>query len=143
MKYVISLTRPAVEYAEAVVEAASAEAAEEIFWNFVDVSALDWREGDWAGRPDIAETFKAEDFPGGRDLPLSPYDLPATYEELAQAARPQDDFDWGSERQITAETAFYETVGPLGEAFEQYALKATADEAIDEALRIIRRRQVR
>ena len=61
-------------------------------------------------------------------------------ETLAQAARPTSDDDWGSERQIDAENAFFAAAGDLGADFEQFALKATSDEAIDEALRILAKR---
>jgi hypothetical protein len=71
----------------------------------------------------------------------------------AQAARPIDDTDWGTERQINAENAFFDmvktrmTAGRAGEAlremkrkwdqFEAYCAKATTDESINEALRLL------
>jgi hypothetical protein len=59
---------------------------------------------------------------------------------LAQAARPLDDDDWGSERQVTAQNAFFVYVErqmhPVAFAeLEDYAMKATTDEMIDEAIK--------
>ena len=67
---------------------------------------------------------------------------------LASAAYPINDDDWGSERQIAAENAFfafvkdYVTRGPRAvegrkqwEDFEGWCLKATTEEMIEEALR--------
>ena len=66
--------------------------------------------------------------------------------ELAQAALPTDESDWGSDRQIDAENAFGDAVerilGTGSAAFrdwEQYALKATTEEMVAEALRLCRR----
>jgi hypothetical protein len=56
---------------------------------------------------------------------------------LAAAARPVNDGDWGSERQIAAQNAFFDAVGPLGDGFDAFCLKATVDEMIDEALRVV------
>lgn len=66
-----------------------------------------------------------------------------TLETLAAAARPSDALQWGSDQQTKAENAFFavaKAVCPAltGEAFETYCLKATTDEMIDEALRILR-----
>jgi len=62
--------------------------------------------------------------------------------ELARAARPIDDADWGSERQIEAENVFMAAVEarlPIRKlsALHDYALKATTEEWIDEALRLM------
>ncbi len=59
---------------------------------------------------------------------------------LASAARPIDDDDWGSDRQIEAENAFFQKIETIlseaaWEELTDYCLKATSDEAIDEALR--------
>jgi hypothetical protein len=66
-------------------------------------------------------------------------------ERLAKAVRPINDDDWGSERQIAAENAFFDAVGMdengecrLGDDFNCYCLQATVDERIDEALRLLR-----
>lgn len=63
-------------------------------------------------------------------------------EPLAQRARPRSDDDWGSVRQIDAENRFFRvvkrTMTPADFAdLEDYCLRATTDEAIDEALRMI------
>lgn len=62
--------------------------------------------------------------------------------DLANAARPTDDDDWGSERQIAAQNAFFIAVeNEVSEAdfssLEDYCMKATVDEMVDEALRIL------
>jgi hypothetical protein len=59
---------------------------------------------------------------------------------LAHAARPLDQYDWGSERQVTAQNAFFNYVQqrmhPLAFAeLEDFALHATTDEMINEAIR--------
>jgi hypothetical protein len=64
-------------------------------------------------------------------------------DELAIAARPRDNADWGTERQITAETQFFDRVRALltddeFASVEDYALKATTDERIDHALQLVR-----
>lgn len=64
----------------------------------------------------------------------------AELEQMAAIARPIDDDEWASQRQIDAENAFFEAAGPLGEAFEAWALHATTDEMLDEALRILKAR---
>lgn len=58
-----------------------------------------------------------------------------TLDELAQAARPLNDEDRGSERQIAAEKAFFRAAGFLGHEFTHLA---TTEEMIDEALRRVR-----
>lgn len=66
--------------------------------------------------------------------------------ELAADARPLNDDDWGSDRQLEAENKFGEAVeqefrsrGELEKlaAWERYALKATTEETISEALRLL------
>lgn len=66
-------------------------------------------------------------------------------EVLAGSARPLNDQDWGSERQIEAENAFFtacEEAYPHlfheGSEFSEWALKATSEEMIDHALTLIR-----
>ncbi len=61
---------------------------------------------------------------------------------LAQAARPIDDSDWGSNRQVAAQNAFFEHVEGLllPAAFadlENFCLHASTGEMIDEALRLL------
>jgi hypothetical protein len=63
---------------------------------------------------------------------------------LAQTARPIDDADYGSYRQVRAENRFFYVIKSRLTAqawhdFELYCLKATSDERIDEALRLVRR----
>jgi len=60
--------------------------------------------------------------------------------KLAQAARPINQSDWGSERQVAAQNEFFEYVEkqmhPVAFAeLEEFALKATTDEMIDEAIK--------
>lgn len=62
-------------------------------------------------------------------------------QKLAQDARPINDDDLGSKRQVDAEIAFFEKVQSVVstesfEKLEDYCLKATTDEMIDEALKI-------
>jgi hypothetical protein len=66
-------------------------------------------------------------------------------EQLAAAARPIDDDDYGSVRQTNAENDFFATLdqhlaGRLTPAetdnFDAFCLKATAVERIDEGLRL-------
>ena len=64
-----------------------------------------------------------------------------TIKRLAKLARPANDTDWGSERQITAENDFYIEVEKhltpdQMQEFEAFSLKATADERITEALKL-------
>lgn len=61
---------------------------------------------------------------------------------LAQAARPINDDDWGSERQIKAFNAFCAAVEAelprkIFHEWEDWSIKATTDEIIDEALRLL------
>ena len=66
-------------------------------------------------------------------------------EQLAAAARPINNDDYNSDRQIDAEKDFFEALdlhlaGKLTEEerddFDAYCLRATADERIDEGLRL-------
>jgi hypothetical protein len=59
----------------------------------------------------------------------------------AQAALPINDDDWGSDRQIDAENAFFDAVCPeLDDAaiveLEDYSLKETTEERVDKARRL-------
>jgi len=59
---------------------------------------------------------------------------------LAELARPINDDDWGSERQIEAENLFFNTavrMGLDGDVFVFENLKATTNELIDEVLKRI------
>lgn len=59
---------------------------------------------------------------------------------LAADARPIDDSDWGSDRQIEAENRFHEALKRvLGETpeYDDWCLKATSVEIIDEGLRMV------
>ena len=67
-----------------------------------------------------------------------------TLEQLAEDARPVDDDDWGTERQIDAENRFFDecrrrSPSKFDDAgdFGDWCLKATSEERIDEALRIL------
>jgi hypothetical protein len=62
--------------------------------------------------------------------------------EMAQAAIPHDDADWGSERQVAAQNAFFNRVERLLVSYEfaeleHYCNKATTEEMIAEALRMV------
>jgi hypothetical protein len=66
-------------------------------------------------------------------------------EQLAAVARPINDDDYGSDRQVDAENDFFDALdqhlaGKLTEVemddFDAFCLKATADERIDEGLRL-------
>jgi hypothetical protein len=66
--------------------------------------------------------------------------------ELAAAARPINDADYGTERQITAENDFFdaldlELTGKItnqeADAFAGFCAKATTDERIAEGLRLV------
>lgn len=67
-----------------------------------------------------------------------------TLAELAAEARAVNEDDWGTERQIDAENRFFDecrrlrpsTFGDSGD-FADWCLKATTDERIDEAMRLI------
>ena len=68
--------------------------------------------------------------------------LSKTLQDLANQARCIDDADWGSERQTAALNEFFAHVYTIiGRRkfieLEAYCLKATTDEMIDEALRLV------
>ena len=68
----------------------------------------------------------------------------AEIEKLAAAAKPLNDDEWGSERQIDAENAFFDAVKEMVskevfEGLESYCLKATTDEMIEAGLQAVRR----
>lgn len=69
--------------------------------------------------------------------------LLTVFEAMAQDARALDDEDWGSERQMAAENAFFFATTPwLGDEHSEFAawcLKATTDEMLDEGLKRLRR----
>jgi hypothetical protein len=71
-----------------------------------------------------------------------------TFDQLRQAALPLDDEEWGSPRQMEAQNAFFVVAKraiqaqPMGEAkwanFENdFCLKATTEEMVDEAIRLM------
>jgi hypothetical protein len=69
-------------------------------------------------------------------------------EKLAIAARPINDADYGSKRQIDAENDFFDALdlhltGKLTlaetQAFDSFCLKATTNERISEGLRLARK----
>jgi hypothetical protein len=62
--------------------------------------------------------------------------------KLAADARPIDDADWGSARQIDAQNLFFNEVEKAlpaeeFETLENFCLKASANEMVDEALRLL------
>jgi hypothetical protein len=64
------------------------------------------------------------------------------FNALAAQARPVNDDDWGSERQIAAQNLFFNEVqkalpADQFDALDSYCLKATTDEMINEALRLL------
>lgn len=67
-----------------------------------------------------------------------------TLQQLAADARPFDDDEWGSQRQVDAENRFFDecrrrrpaTFDETGD-FSDWCLKATTEERIDEALRLM------
>lgn len=78
---------------------------------------------------------------GAAPLVLITRITPATLDDLATAARPLDDEDWGSDTQIEAENDFFEAVSKVLDpaamcGLEDYCHKATTNEMIDEALRL-------
>lgn len=65
-------------------------------------------------------------------------------ESLAQSARPVNDDDWGSERQVAAENKFFKAVRAAltpedFAALESFCHKARTEEMIDEALRLMKK----
>lgn len=74
--------------------------------------------------------------------PTNQMKLTTDIETLIAQARPIDDSDYGSERQIEAENAVYLYVESVLSAkqfaaFEHYANKATVDERLDAALYVV------
>ena len=69
----------------------------------------------------------------------------AYFESLADLARPRDDSDYGSDRQVGAENllfvmlevSFPETFAEES-AFSAWSLKATTEERLAEAMRLVR-----
>lgn len=64
-------------------------------------------------------------------------------ENLITQARPVSDEDWGSERQINLENKVWAHLDTIlsekqRDAFSNYCSKATTDEALDAALRVVR-----
>ena len=71
----------------------------------------------------------------------------ADLKALAMDALPADDMDYGTERQVAAETLFFKKCYELlpadfeeGSQFHNYCLKATTEEMIGEAVKILARR---
>lgn len=69
-----------------------------------------------------------------------------TFEELAAYAKPLDDTEWGSNRQIEAENTFFHIAREQfpelfsdNSDFSMWALKATTDEMLDHAMALIRK----
>jgi hypothetical protein len=60
-KWQISLTRDASQDASVIIEAETAEKAEQIFHHDVDRDAVEWTEGDWLGDTEIVEVLPADD----------------------------------------------------------------------------------
>lgn len=61
---------------------------------------------------------------------------------LAEAARPVDDKDWGSDRQNDAQNAFFAAVEKIlnadeRETLDDFCMKATTEEMIDEAITMV------
>lgn len=84
-------------------------------------------------KPDLTDDYTLDE----RGLVLS------EMQTLAQAARPLNDEEDGSERQIDAENAFFARVEEIlppevDAALSRYCLKATTDERLDEAMVQIR-----
>jgi hypothetical protein len=67
----------------------------------------------------------------------------AEIEKLAVAAKPLNDDEWGSERQIGAQNAFFDAVQEMVskgvfDGLQGYCLKATVDEMIEAGLEAAR-----
>ena len=60
-KWQVSLTRDTSQDAEVVIEAETAEEAQQIFLHDMDRDVIEWREGDWLGDTDILEVLPARD----------------------------------------------------------------------------------
>lgn len=66
---------------------------------------------------------------------------------LVKDARPTSEADWGSDRQVDAENRLWDALEAelprkVWNELEDYCLKATTDEQLDEAARIIEHMQV-
>jgi hypothetical protein len=72
-KWQISLTRDASQDASVIIEAETAEEAEQIFLHDMDRDAIEWTEGDWLGDTEIVELLPADD-----DAELTPLNAPGT-----------------------------------------------------------------
>jgi hypothetical protein len=64
------------------------------------------------------------------------------FKDLAAQARPVNDDDWGSGRQIDAQNLFFQEVEKVLPAdkfadLDNYCLKATTDEMIDKAIEML------
>jgi hypothetical protein len=68
-KWQISLTRDASQDASVIVEAETAEEAQQIFLHDIDRDAIEWTEGDWLGDTEGVEILRADD--GAK---LTPFD---------------------------------------------------------------------
>jgi hypothetical protein len=68
-KWQISLTRDASQDASVIIEAETAEEAEQIFLHEMDRDAIEWTEGDWLGDTEIVEVLPADD--GAELTPLT------------------------------------------------------------------------
>lgn len=74
-KWQISLTRDASQDASVIIEAGTAEEAEQIFLHDMDRDAIEWQEGDWLGDTEIVEVLlAAEDTPLTGQVQVDPVD---------------------------------------------------------------------
>ena len=58
-KWQINITRDTSQNAEVVIDAETAEEAEQILLHDMDRDLIQWREGDWVGDTDIVEVLPA------------------------------------------------------------------------------------
>jgi hypothetical protein len=82
-KWEISLTRDASQDASVIIEAETAEEAEQIFLHDMDRDEIPWEEGDWLGDTDIVEVLRADD-----DAQLTPLSAPEASPGRVQAELP-------------------------------------------------------
>jgi hypothetical protein len=64
----------------------------------------------------------------------------AELQSLAKDAKATDEADWGSERQVAAENRFFDAFHTaMGDtsAFDDWCLKATSEEMLAEAMRLV------
>jgi hypothetical protein len=92
-------------------------------------------EGAWKAAQDY---YRANSKRWREDKPVDVVEC----EILADAARPINDADWGSDRQVEAENRLFEFVRSIlsddeFERLEAFCLKATSEEMIDEALLLV------